>query len=934
MAAAGLFDKAGLRRLLDFADRLVVSDPGTVRRIAILCANVADAAGAPAVVPRATYARARTHAINGEFDVALRLIRSAYEGYVSLGSNLEALRTKVGLMAVLIDVGRYAEALSAAQAILDVLDQPNKLRAASTPQETDFLAALVYHNRGVCYEYVGRYDEALDAYATAEQYYRTLGEAQGLAEVTDNRGSILLHLGRGQEALVAHGAAAKIFEAADLTLAQALSLGNIGETHLRLANYQQSLDALERARLLLEPLDALAEECFLLRNTADAYLALNLYPEALAAYREADDLLRTAGMVHERAQVLWGMGSTLIARSEFAAAERVLGEAASLFESAGNEPLLSGVMLELATLLGARGEHGVALAAADRALALVHERDWPVHSVYAHMRLADLLLPDMVAAEQHLLAAQRMVERLALPHLRYRLTERLGRLRSLQGRREEAHVLLEAAVEEIEGLRGTLLQETVRASFLRDKIVAYEELLRLHLDRGDAEGRRRAFGVAERAKSRVLVDLLGGVGQKDPNAAANPELASELKGLQDDLNAIYDRMLAAPSGQGDSFSELRGRATEIENAISRVRLRSADTLNRFMAPTSLDALLERLPSDSTMVAYHVLGEEVMAFVGVGNDIRTVRHLTCVAAVQGRLQRLAAQWERFRAGQRFVGRNMALLERSARHILGSLYTELVAPLEGLLNGAAGSSPDGAGAPRKLVIVPHGVLHQVPFHALFDGERYLLDRFEISYAPSATVYSLCQEQTRRDAGKALVLSVPDPLIPAVTGEARAVARHLRGAEVRDGARATIASLRSAAPGCDILHLACHGLFRADNPMFSALKLHDGWLRANDVMQLDLTGALVTLSACESGRNHAITGDETLGLPRAFLGSGAATIVVSLWLVQDSTTAGLMEKWYEQLANGMGRAAALRAAQLALKASHPHPYYWASFILMGAR
>jgi CHAT domain-containing protein len=119
-----------------------------------------------------------------------------------------------------------------------------------------------------------------------------------------------------------------------------------------------------------------------------------------------------------------------------------------------------------------------------------------------------------------------------------------------------------------------------------------------------------------------------------------------------------------------------------------------------------------------------------------------------------------------------------------------------------------------------------------------------------------------------------------------------------------------------------------------MFSALKLHDGWLTAADVMQLDLKDILVTLSACESGRSTVLQGDEVIGLPRAFLGAGAAAVVVSLWLVQDESTVTLMTHWYNGLNEGMGRATALRAAQRALRERHPHPYYWAPFVLIGQR
>ena len=149
-----------------------------------------------------------------------------------------------------------------------------------------------------------------------------------------------------------------------------------------------------------------------------------------------------------------------------------------------------------------------------------------------------------------------------------------------------------------------------------------------------------------------------------------------------------------------------------------------------------------------------------------------------------------------------------------------------------------------------------------------------------------------------------------------------------------RATIDAIGEKAPGCGIVHLACHGMFRGDNPMFSSLKLHDGWLTAADVLGLDLGGALVTLSACESARNRVLAGDELIGLARGFLGAGAATLVASLWLVQDETTSLTMELWYARMRDGAGRTTALREAQLALKERRPHPYYWAPFVLIGQR
>ncbi len=923
-----LLDAGGLGRLLDDAERLLNDDPGKARRLAEVCAGLAEAADAPAAVPRAYYIRAGAHNVNGEFEDDLRLTGAAHDGYLALGMGLEALRTNVGRMDALLELGRYAEALDSGLTVLRTLNREGALDAEPTPQERDLLTALVHQNRGLCYEYTGRYEEALDAYAGAEERYAALGMTERVGEILDNRAAILLHLGRSREALEAREAAAGIFEEAGLTLSHAKALVNIGEAHLHLGNYARSLEAFERTRHLLTSIDALADRHLLLRDMADAYLQLNLHSEALATYREAEEALRAAGMAHDRARVLWGAGSALAHRRDFEEAEEKLAEAAALFAEAGNVPLLSGVMLEQASLQATRGDRKAALSTARRALELVSGDNLPVQQIYARLRLADLLLPDVEEAEKHLLAARRLSENLALPQLRYRLNERLGHLRRLQGSDEEARELLEAAVDEIERLRGSVARDAMRASFLRDKTAAYADLLLLYLARGDDAGVRRAFAVAERAKSRALVDLLAGISERDPPGAANPELGERIRTLQADLNLVYGGLLGdtGDGGRPAPPPDLHARATELEQEIGRLRLRAAAdgaAPDPFAPPASSDAIQDRLPSEVMLLAYHAVGDEILAFVTVEGGIRIARGLGTVARVQRLLRKLDAQWDRMRSGGGLAGRHAALLARSARQVLGALYDELVAPVEPLLGGAV----------PELVVVPHGPLHRVPFHALFDGSRYLIERFEISYAPSARVYELCQARETPGRSGATVLGVGDPLIPAAEAEACGVAGRLPGARLRLGEEASVEALRGAG-GSGTLHLACHGMFRSDNPMFSALKLHDGWLTAADVMGLALPGALVTLSACESGRSGVIGGDEILGLARAFLGAGAATLVVSLWLVQDDTTAELMSTWYGRLLAGEGPATALRAAQLEVKDRHDHPYYWAPFVLVGKR
>ena len=132
--------------------------------------------------------------------------------------------------------------------------------------------------------------------------------------------------------------------------------------------------------------------------------------------------------------------------------------------------------------------------------------------------------------------------------------------------------------------------------------------------------------------------------------------------------------------------------------------------------------------------------------------------------------------------------------------------------------------------------------------------------------------------------------------------------------------------------MIHLACHAQFRTDNPVFSALHLHDGVLTAEAIGALRLPGVNIVLSGCETALSDAGGGDEMFGLTRAFLVAGASRVLAALWPVDDATTAELMFDLYAGLRRGESPGAALRHAQLAARTRRVHPFYWASFSLMG--
>lgn len=242
-------------------------------------------------------------------------------------------------------------------------------------------------------------------------------------------------------------------------------------------------------------------------------------------------------------------------------------------------------------------------------------------------------------------------------------------------------------------------------------------------------------------------------------------------------------------------------------------------------------------------------------------------------------------------------------------------------------------------RKLIIVPHGVLHHLPFALLRDArrKRYLIDDYILSYAPSATFLVQAKGRGRGSAQRTLILGDPDGSLVHAAEEARAVAR-LYGAVPLLGPRASESEVVRAEP-IGVLHLAAHGIYDPIYPLLSRIELapdewRDGRLEMHEVLTLDLSEtSLVVLSACRTEAEETSPGDELSGLPRAFLVAGAGSVVSSLWEVDDHSTSLLMQQFHSLRRDGKSTSESLRESQLKTRKRFPHPYDWAAFTLIGA-
>jgi CHAT domain-containing protein len=162
--------------------------------------------------------------------------------------------------------------------------------------------------------------------------------------------------------------------------------------------------------------------------------------------------------------------------------------------------------------------------------------------------------------------------------------------------------------------------------------------------------------------------------------------------------------------------------------------------------------------------------------------------------------------------------------------------------------------------------------------------------------------------------------------------ALARILPNAKLFLGDDATEDVLQAYGPRSKTVHVATHGYFRQDNPMFSSIRLGTSHLSLYDMAHLQLPVELVVLSGCATGLNVVTPGDELMGLVRGLLQAGAQSLVLSLWDVHDDSTKEFMVAFYTQLQQGRSKAEAMQTASINLRERRPHPYHWAPFLLIG--
>jgi tetratricopeptide (TPR) repeat protein len=799
----------------------------------------------------------------GDVALAIRYLRAALTAAALCGGEREA-DVRASLAITLAYAGRSGEAL--------------RQMDAAVGRVSGVMSARLRLRRGVLLRVLGRTNEAIEEHRRAVRTLHAAGDTFWEARALINLGNALIDRGdarRAEDALTRAEAllsdSGRSFEAAIARCNRGLVASLLGKVPEALAHY----DAAEKMYA-----DAGAHPLELLESRCAALLAVGLHADALRHGQEALNILRSQGAsAAYLANALVHVGEAALAAGDPELARTCATEAVQLFRRQGRERGETLARLEVVRARYASGERSRRLLRDAAAAAVAADRHRVAEAVEAHVLAAEvaLALGDAAAAEPHLARAARArsrgsaLSRVLAWHAAARRAQAAGRRRAVFNACEHGLQILDAYQLTL-GAVEMQASATAHGSALAG--IAVREALA-------ADDPRMLLRWTERWRATTFA--IPPVRPPDDD-----KLAADLATLRQ-----MTRRLNEATTDGRPTGALERERRRVEDEVRHYVLRTSGTAAK-ADPKQIDI------------------DEILAALGETRLVEIVRfdgrlHVL-VATSAGVRRHVAGTWEtavREAEFSRFALRRLAYRTRreSARAVLALLGASASRLQEQLLAAAADDLGDG-----PLVIVPPAALHPVPWGVL----PGLADR-AVTVAPSAVTWLRGRRIEPPDDRRVAV--VVGPGLEGGEAEAAALADRYANAEVLTAGKATAGNVLASLEGRWLAHIAAHGTFRADNPLFSSLAMEDGPLTVHDLQRLRRAPYRLVLSCCDSGVTASAGADELLGLIAALGQLGTAGVLAPVVAVNDAATVPLSLALHERLASGATTSQALRDARLSM-------------------
>lgn len=903
------------------------------------------------------------------YSLALNYSRQALELAQKIGSKKEVIRNLNNMGAVNQNWGKMAAALANFQNALTLAKHIGDRR-----QE-----GLLLRNIGSIYRLTDEYQRALSYFNRSLPILNEAGEKRMEGLVYWSMSLTHWNFGNYTRALELSQKAYTIAENIGDKWGEERYGGTIGLINWSLGRYSRAFDhyeiALAQAR---ESRDRVGEELWL-GNLAILFDELGDSSKAFEYYEKALIITRNIGNKRAEARQIGNMAALYEKLGNHEQALNYYNQALKIEGKIRNRKDQTVFLNDVAVLYHRLGDLKKSEQYAQKALQTAKEIGSKRGEGNAYIALGYLnySVKNYPLASKYYKKALRIGKAARSADMVWRSNAGLARVYSRQRRYEKSLGYSEKAIQAIEKIRATVPTEKYRTGFLETKLDVYDQAIHLLAElhrRFPSRGYdRKSFELAEKAKARSLLDMVyqGRVFQilkEIPSNFRERFLINE-KQLNNAYQKLSDEHTKPTAKQNKAFiSRLSGAVDSLKRVKSRITTALREKYPeyyRLTNPTLLnvqDVQTKIIRNNQILIEYWVGRNETYIWIIGKNKLK----FKTIDLSRKELQKKLARISPLFAQEKDLD-GITIDHRWADinpKLLNELYLEL-------LGKPAGKFIKNAG---ELIIVPDDLLFYLPFEILVtrmdrNAIRYLIEDYPISYTPSASLRNPGLRRTGLAKNDLLAFGNPDfstkeerqlparisllgryrPILrsgrllplPNAALEVKAIAKNFSKTAVFTGKWATEMRFKRMAGEYRLIHLATHFQIDDEHPWYSKIILaqsekgnEDGYLKTYEIYNMRLHADMIVLSGCNSGLGKLSHGEGIIGMTRAFLYAGVPNMVVSLWPVEDRSTALLMKNFYRYLTKGFNKARALQKAKIDLiqsKDKKRDPFYWAPFVLI---
>lgn len=853
----------------------------------------------------------------GQFKIALENYRQSLTFAEETKNPSEICRSLLATGVAVLDTGDYDRGVQYLHSAVEKAEEAG---------EKGMITGILSET-GIAYKEMGMYEEAADYYHRSLRAAEEIGEKETKARILNNLGILSANEGRNDEAIHYYHQSLKIAEELKNQRGIALLFNNIGNIFREEGRFEEALSYYERSLKTREEIGDQWGIASALMNMGVIFEKRENYGKAIDVYSRSLEISEQTGNKSRVALTLRHLGEAYRNWKEYQLAEENYRKALSIGKEVQSK-LLIGYSLE-----------GL-----------------------GNVRLD---LQKYSEAEEYFRQTLAVAREMNQPEMIWRASYGLAKTYGKEGRPQQALNFYAAAIQEIEEVRARASSDEGKSGFLAKHVRIYEDVIsllyRLKQKYPEKNYEVQAFDYAERARARMFLDALAEF-QSGIRKGLNKEQLRREKVILSKITKLQSEI--RDDGNGKDPTEKKKKLSEVEREFDQfvldLKLQSPHYAQlKYPKPSSLSQIKKQLHANAVLLEFFVGEKEsfVFAVTSIGQQIKS---LPGKAQLE---ESVRTYLERIRIPPKAsLGTDAKSLQQIYRKQAHALFQLLIAPVEQQLKGK-----------EDLILILDGILHYVPFETfIIDRDSVLIEHFRITYAPSATIWATLQGKPKLPNAKELV-AFADPVLGLKSSESSeelqgtALSKLVRLRYTREEVEG-IASLypqtsreiylaeeateekfrNEEISQYKVVHFATHALINEEIPRRSGIVLSpeangesDGVLQMHEIWNLDLSTELVVLSACQTGLGRVVSGEGMVSLMRAFFYAGTRNVVVSLWNVDDQSTANLMKEFYTQIKSGKSHVESLRQAKLNMikdarsgsnYAAYEDPYYWGPFILIG--